>query len=172
MSENSQSLIYQKISRICGVAIPVLYFLAALSCIALIVIIFVIMFGSGPLEINKSVNLDLDTLSMGSRLIFVIGLSGVFFFLFRFFWFLLNVAKRFKLSDVFSENTAKHAHSAAFNLMCLHIFLLGIGAYGALITGDIKISLPEGVISIMFAYLFAWVLKIGSQLKTENDLTV
>lgn len=173
MSNTTNQAVYEKISKICRIAIPILYGLAGLCAIAVIALIFVMMMGTGEFKLNDGVTLDLASLSLLSKAIFAAALGVTLAFLIRLFGLLIKVAKRFKEGEVFSEETALHAHFAAFNLLILHILALSIGAYGAIVTGDLKISLPpDGLVSIVFAYMFAWVLKIGSQLKTENDLTV
>jgi hypothetical protein len=173
MSQSNNGAVYENISKICGIAVPILYGLAGLCGLAIIALTYVVFFGSGDLEIEGGATLVLDSLSMFSKVIFALILGVTMAFLIRFFGLLIKVAKRFKVGEVFSDETALYAHSAAFTLLILNLLSLLITAYGAIVTGDLRLNLlPDGIASIVFAYLFAWVLKIGSQLKTENDLTV
>lgn len=173
MTTSKEALIYQKISKICGIAIPLLYLAALLTVIGAMMVIGSLMFTSGgTLEINNIIKLEIDNVSLFSRVVLTSGAVVVFTFLLRFFWMLLYVAKMFKIGNIFENTTAEYARSAAFNFLLLNVFTFLVTTYSAFIAGDINIGLPAGIASIVFVYMFAWVLKIGSQLKAENDLTV
>lgn len=172
MTTDKEALIYRKISKVCGFVIPILYLVAALTFLAGIAVMFVIFFGDGgELKIGRA-TLDIPRLRLFSRLVISIGFAVILFFSLRFFWFLLNVAKLFKQGEIFEASTAKYASLAAFNFLLAQVFSMFTCVYAAVISGDMAISPPDGLISVLFAYLFAWVLSIGSQLKAENDLTV
>lgn len=172
MSRIKKETVYQKISKISGIAIPVLYVFAGSISAFLIFIIFHLFTGSGDFKLTRPVELDIMSLDFTNRVVLTFLIGMFLIILLRIFWFLLKVAKRFKVGDIFSDETARYAHSAAFNLLILHVMGFTAFIYIGLLTGEIMLGIPIEVVSILFAYLFAWVLKIGSQLKAENDLTV
>lgn len=173
MVSDKNEQVYQRIAKVSGIAIPLLYFFGGLISVAIFSLTGVMLVGSGDFKLESGTKLDLNSLSLTSRVIMAAAYVFTLACLVRFFWLLIQVAKRFKTREIFSEETAGYAHSAAFNLLVLHCGTLFIGAYGGILAGDLQIGMPpDGLVAIIFAYLFAWVLKIGSQLKAENDLTV
>jgi hypothetical protein len=170
VSEKSE-LLYEKIAKVCGIAIPLLYLFGGLLCIFCFVMTGAILISSGDISLNDA-DIDLASISLTSRLVMALACVFISACLMRFFWLVIQVAKHFKIGDIFSEETAGFALSAAFTLLILYCGGLFIGMYGAVLTGDLKLSFPIGIASIVFAYLFAWVLNIGAQLKAENDMTV
>jgi hypothetical protein len=171
MVGEKSELLYEKIAKVCGIAIPLLYLFGGLLCIFCFVMAGVILISSGDISLNDA-DIDLASISMTSRIVMALACVFVSASLMRLFWLVIQVAKHFKVGDIFSKETADFALSAAFTLLILYCAGFFIGMYGAVLTGDLQLSFPTGIASIAFAYLFAWVLNIGAQLKVENDLTV
>lgn len=171
VSEKSE-LLYAKVAKVSGIAIPILYIFLGLLCIAMFALTGVVLFGTGELEMDYGSHVDLTNLDWVNRIVLALAFVFTLGCLVRLFRKLIQVARYFKEGSIFSEQTADCAHSAAFTLLIIYIGSLFIGAHVAFLSGDLRLDIPDGVFAIVFAYLFAWVLKIGSQLKAENDLTV
>jgi hypothetical protein len=168
MSVTQQTLVYEKISKTCKIAIPVIYLAALLTFIGL-AMFAIMIFGDGTFKLN---NVEVTNIPLVSKLVLSIGAVVMLYFLLRIFWLILNVAKRFKARLVFDDTTAEYARLTAFNFLLFQVVVFVFSFFPMFLVGEVDIDIINPIIAIVFAYLFAWVLRIGCELKAENDLTV
>ncbi|WP_158971948.1 DUF2975 domain-containing protein [Paraglaciecola sp. L3A3] len=172
MSSHNQQALYQKISKVCGVCIPVIYFLIALMIFAVFAIPTLIFFTDGMFTLNGSNEIDLASISSVTKVILAISSFILIGIGFRILWLILNIVQRFKQQEIFSQKNANLANSVAFLMLMAFIGEFILNIYLTVITGNLKLSIPENLATLVFVYVSAWILSIGSQLKAENDLTV
>lgn len=171
MFTNEQDELYQKISKVCRICIPFLYFLITVSIFALFFVPFALMTDNDAEIIINNVTVDASTLSEGSKYLIIIALTAMLALAIRMLWLITNILKRFKNREIFSDDNAKLAYKVAMYLLLILIGKLALGLYISVLLGDLSLDFSE-LGTLAFAYLSAWILNIGSQLKTENDLTV
>lgn len=170
MSTNESALIYQNITRICRIGIPVMYLFVAVIALLAVGANWTI-FTQETFTNNDRV-IDLTALAMHSKIFLAIIVTTALGFAVRFTLLLVKVAKNFKAGEIFSESTAKLANFAALNLLVTIMFGWVVNFTTSIFTGNLSIGVSSEIITIAFAYLFAWVLSIGSKVKAENDMTI
>jgi hypothetical protein len=168
MSVTQQTLVYEKISKTCKIAIPVIYLAALITFIGL-AMFAIMIFGDGTFKFH---NTEAANITFASKIVLSISAVVMLYFLLRIFWLILHVAKRFKAGQVFDDTTAEYARLTAFNFLLFQVVVFILSVFPMFLVGEVDIDIINRIISIVFAYLFAWVLRVGCELKAENDLTV
>lgn len=172
MFTHNQEELYKKIAKVCRVSIPILYILIVLLGVALFFIPLDILSEENTKIILNNIEIDLTKMSTGSKYILIIGIAATIGLAIRMLWLVINIFNRFKHKEIFSEGNARLANKAAVHLLLIVVSQLALNFYLSVLTGDLKLDIIEKLATVAFAYLSAWILNIGYQLKTENDLTV
>lgn len=171
MSTASLTQVYRNISRVCRISQVLLYILGTSLFIGALAITGVSLVGKGDIDFGKN-SVDLATLSLHARLglasLMIIMLS----FAIRVIWLMIKLTNCFKQGEIFSETTAKLSSHIALSLLIAIAFGWGSSFTTGVLSGRVSLGLSNQIFTIIFAYLFSWVINIGSQLKAENDMTI
>lgn len=171
MLTNDQEELYQNISKICKIIIPFLYVLIAIVVFAGFYVPSQVILDNEIKVVVNNIELDVTKLTTDAKYIVSFAMIVMFGLVLRFFWLTIKILKRFKNREIFSEGNAKLAYKIATSLLLIFITKLLYSAYVSVLIGDLQLDFSD-LATLAFAYLFAWILNIGSQLKAENDLTV
>lgn len=171
MSTASLTQVYRNISRVCRISQVLLYFLGVTLLIGTIAVTGVILVGEGDIDFGKS-SVDLATQSIASRLSLAVLMLIALSFAIRAVWLMIKLTNCFKQGEIFSETTARLSSHIALALLIAIVFGWGIEFFAGAFSGEVRLGIPDQIFTIIFAYLFSWVINIGSQLKAENDMTI
>ena len=88
--------------------------------------------------------------------------------------YLVRLMRRFKHHQVFGAQSVRFAKGAAFSYLAAVLVLTICTFIIAVVTGDFHLNgrLFQSFLGLGLAWLFVWIMQIGTDLYVENEMTV